>query len=135
MKFGHRLHGKITAYDDKGRGTFELGSQDAPTTREITNAEGETTGKYVMGKGTVAIPFSAVGDDIEATFLKRDSGVKVAKIETINTPGPDRVTAPCPHAGVCGGCLWQHLDYSAQLRLKKEMINRAFEKAGHEERN
>lgn len=134
MKFGHRIQGKITGYDDKGRGIFDMGTTEGPTSVELKNDEGETTGKYMMGKGRVAIPFSAVGDDVEATFLKRDSGVKIAKIETINTPGPDRVKAPCPHAGVCGGCLWQHLDYNAQLRLKKGMINRAFEKAGHEER-
>jgi 23S rRNA (uracil-5-)-methyltransferase RumA len=134
MKFGHRIQGKITDYDDKGRGIFDMGTAAGPTSVELKNDEGETTGKYMMGKGRVAIPFSAVGDDVDATFIKRDSGVKIAKIETINTPGPDRVNAPCPHAGVCGGCLWQHLDYNAQLRLKKDMINRAFEKAGHEER-
>jgi tRNA/tmRNA/rRNA uracil-C5-methylase (TrmA/RlmC/RlmD family) len=120
MKFGHRIHGTVTGYDDKGRGTFEL--------------SGEKTEGYQLGKGTVAVPFSAVGDDLEATFLKRDSGVKIAKIETIATPGPDRVSAPCPHAGVCGGCLWQHLSYDAQLRTKREMINRALERAGHDER-
>ncbi|MEO5927932.1 MAG: 23S rRNA (uracil(1939)-C(5))-methyltransferase RlmD [Patescibacteria group bacterium] len=137
MKFGHRIHGEVTGYDEKGRGIFELGTPEgAPVARETSSSgsEGETKGSYNMGKGRVAIPFSAVGDDVDATFLKRDSGVKIAKIETINKPGPDRVKAPCPHAGVCGGCLWQHLDYNAQLRLKRDMINAAFEKAGHEER-
>lgn len=120
MRFGHRLHGTITDYDQKGRGTFTL-----------TGEEGTT---YAMGKGTVAIPFTAQGDQVVATFIKRDSGVKIAKIEEITQPSPDRVAAPCPHAGSCGGCLWQHLDYTAQLRLKLQMINAAFEAAGHTER-
>jgi len=120
MKFGHRIHGTVEGYDEKGRGIFEL--------------SGEKKEGYQLGKGTVAIPFSTVGDELEATFLKRDRGVKIAKIETITKPGPDRVKPPCPHAGVCGGCLWQHMEYAAQLRLKRDMINRAFEKAGHEER-
>lgn len=123
MKFGHRINGVIENYDDKGRGIFDL-----------HESSDETKSRYNLGKGRIAIPFSAVGDDVEATFLKRDSGVKIAKIETIKTPGPDRVKAPCPHAGVCGGCLWQHLAYPAQLRLKQDMINRALEKAGHDER-
>ncbi|MFZ2803755.1 MAG: 23S rRNA (uracil(1939)-C(5))-methyltransferase RlmD [Patescibacteria group bacterium] len=114
MKFGHRITGTVRAYDDKGRGTFEIENQDKTTS-------------------TVVIPFSAVGDELAATFIKRDSGVKVARIEEIKTPGPDRVAAPCPHAGVCGGCLWQHLGYDAQLKLKLGMINSAFEKAGHDE--
>jgi tRNA/tmRNA/rRNA uracil-C5-methylase (TrmA/RlmC/RlmD family) len=120
MKSGHRINGKVTGYDDKGRGIFDLPR--------------ERGGTYDLGKGTIAVPFSSEGDEIVATFVKRDRGIKVAKLETIISPGPDRVTAPCPHAGTCGGCLWQHISYHAQLRLKLEMINRAFENAGHEER-
>jgi tRNA/tmRNA/rRNA uracil-C5-methylase (TrmA/RlmC/RlmD family) len=115
MKFGHRITGKIETYDDKGRGSFEISNQD-------------------NSKSAVAVPFTAIGDEVAATFIKREYHTKVARIETIITPGPDRVAAPCPHAGVCGGCLWQHLDYAAQLKIKLGMINAAFEKAGHEER-
>ncbi len=120
MKFGHRVHGKIEGYDERGRGIFQL------TGRKI---EG-----YQEGSGTVAIPFTAKDDEVTAVFLKRDRGVKVAKLETLDVAGPDRVKAPCPHAGVCGGCLWQHLDYKTQTHLKRGMINSAFEKAEHPER-
>lgn len=106
MKFGDPIHGKITDLDQKGRGTFD---------------------KYV-------IPFTAPGDEVEATFIKRDSGTRIGKLSKVVSPAPDRVETPCPHAGVCGGCLWQHLSYDAQLRLKLEMLNRALEKSGHEER-
>lgn len=101
------LNGKISRYDAKGRGVFEI--------------EGKIA----------AIPFTASGDEIRATLIRREHGVRVAKLTEIVTPGPDRVQAPCPHAGICGGCLWQHLSYDAQLKLKCEMVNRAFERAGH----
>lgn len=120
MRFGHRIHGTVSGYDEKGRGTFRL--------------SGEEGVAYAMGKGMVAVPFTAEGDDIVATFVKRDQGIKIAKLEEIKKPGADRVAAPCPHAGVCGGCLWQHVGYDAQLRLKQRMINAAFERAGHDER-
>ncbi len=120
MKFGHRVIGKVERYDEKGRGVFEL--------------EGVKRGGYQEGAGTVAIPFTAVGDEVEAIFIKRDRGIKMAKLEKLVSPGADRTAAPCPHAGTCGGCLWQHLKYEAQLELKQKTINKAFELAGHEER-
>lgn len=117
MKFGDQLQGQITSIDDKGRGVFVYPLPQTP---------GETR--------TVAVPFSAPGDEIEATFVKRDQGTWIGKLETVTKPAPIRQPAPCPHAGVCGGCLWQHLDYSAQLDLKRTQINQAFERAGHTER-
>ncbi|MBP9868972.1 23S rRNA (uracil(1939)-C(5))-methyltransferase RlmD [Patescibacteria group bacterium] len=115
MKFGHKITGKVERYDSKGRGQFT-----------ISNHEGTTS--------NVAVPFSAIGDELTATFIKRDSGFKIARLEEVQAPGPSRVEAPCPHAGVCGGCLWQHLGYDAQVDLKKSMVNAAFEQAGHVER-
>jgi 23S rRNA (uracil1939-C5)-methyltransferase len=37
--------------------------------------------------------------------------------------GPDRVTPPCPLADRCGGCNWQHVDASAQARLKAGIVD------------
>ncbi|MCC7357419.1 23S rRNA (uracil(1939)-C(5))-methyltransferase RlmD [Candidatus Uhrbacteria bacterium] len=129
MRFGHRLHGKIEGYDDKGRGFMTLDAAAAPKPHREYDGPG-----YMMGSGKVVIPFTAKGDEVTAVFQKRDHGTKVAKIESVNVESPDRTEAPCPHAGTCGGCLWQHLKYDAQLILKRDMINRAFEGAGHKER-
>ncbi|MBP7133627.1 23S rRNA (uracil(1939)-C(5))-methyltransferase RlmD [Patescibacteria group bacterium] len=113
MKFGDRLRGTITEIDEKGRGVFiyEL-PHDATDTRRVL------------------IPFTAIGDEIEATFVKRDQGQWIGRLEQIITPAADRIKAPCPHVGVCGGCLWQHLSYEAQCALKHERITRSFAKAG-----
>lgn len=116
MKFGDLIHGTITDVDDKGRGLIP-----PPEDRRG------------LGGGT-AIPFTSPGDEVDATFQKRDKGLKIARLSKVTTPSPDRIDAPCPHAGTCGGCLWQHMEYGAQVKLKLQMINRAFEGAGHEER-
>lgn len=121
MKFGHRVSGTVQAYDEKGRGTFELEGR-------------KVEGGYQEGSGQIVVPFTAVGDTVTATFVKRDHGTKVARLESVDTPSPDRTATRCAHAGRCGGCLWQHLSYEAQLGLKRDFVNRAFAGAGHEER-
>ncbi len=117
MKFGDVLEGIVTDVDEKGRGLFF---------HPLPQTPGEVR--------TVVVPFTAPGDNIQATFAKRDRGQWIGKLNHINSSSADRVSTPCPHAGVGGGCLWQHLDYNAQRALKQTMINRAFEKAGHMER-
>ena len=53
------------------------------------------------------------GDRVRArvTKVKRRYGDAVT-VETLEK-GPDRVEAPCPHFGACGGCRWQDLAYEA----------------------
>lgn len=41
-----------------------------------------------------------------------------------------RIEAPCPYFGVCGGCALQDLAYSDQLTLKQQRLRRAFAALG-----
>jgi tRNA/tmRNA/rRNA uracil-C5-methylase (TrmA/RlmC/RlmD family) len=44
---------------------------------------------------------------------------------------PDRVPAPCPHAGGrCGGCDWQHATGSVQRRLKAAVVREQLARLG-----
>lgn len=40
----------------------------------------------------------------------------------------DRVTPFCDYFGICGGCKWQHLNYSAQLKYKQKQVNDAMQR-------
>src|SRR5690606_30570104 len=53
-----------------------------------------------------------------------------AKPTRIITPSPHRVEAFCQHFGVCGGCKWQHMDYSAQLQFKQKAVFDALTRIG-----
>lgn len=50
----------------------------------------------------------------------------------IHTPSPERVEAPCPHAGPgrCGGCDWQHASAAAQRMMKADVVREAFRRIG-----
>ncbi len=38
-------------------------------------------------------------------------------------PSPHRITPPCLYVGECGGCHFQHIEYSHQLQLKAEIVH------------
>jgi 23S rRNA (uracil1939-C5)-methyltransferase len=42
----------------------------------------------------------------------------------------ERVEPPCRYAGRCGGCDWLHIEYSAQLRHKLELLRDALSRVG-----
>ena len=62
------------------------------------------------------------GDRVMARIqrVKRRHGEAIA-YERLSG-GPDRVDAPCPHFGTCGGCRWQDLRYERQLEHKQQQV-------------
>jgi 23S rRNA (uracil1939-C5)-methyltransferase len=76
-----------------------------------------------QGRGkTVFLPFVIPGERVEATIAESRSGFARACLNAILTPSADRVVPQCPYFGSCGGCQYQHIDYSAQLRFKPEIL-------------
>ncbi|MFP4474066.1 MAG: 23S rRNA (uracil(1939)-C(5))-methyltransferase RlmD [Desulfatibacillaceae bacterium] len=59
------------------------------------------------------------GDRVLARVYKKKKTWAMARTLEVLRPSPDRVEPPCPYAGYCGGCKWQHLEYSRQLEYKR----------------
>jgi len=78
--------------------------------------------------GTVAVPYVIPGETVEAKKLRR----RQSELSRILEASPHRVEPSCRHFGRCGGCVWQHIDYSHQLRLKQDCIARLWNEAGVE---
>ncbi|HNX53404.1 MAG TPA: 23S rRNA (uracil(1939)-C(5))-methyltransferase RlmD, partial [Pontiellaceae bacterium] len=73
---------------------------------------------------------AAVGDTVRAEIYKTKKRYLVASLKEI-LKFSDRRTAPrCKYFGLCGGCKWQHLDYSEQLRVKRKQVLDALEHLG-----
>ncbi len=52
------------------------------------------------------------------------------RVTRVIEAAPERVAAPCPVFGVCGGCQLQHMDYAAQLAWKTERMRSLLAEAG-----
>ncbi|MBN2810047.1 MAG: class I SAM-dependent RNA methyltransferase [Deltaproteobacteria bacterium] len=78
----------------------------------------------------VFVPQTAVGDEVLIRVEKEKKRYLLGSLAEIIKPGPDRRQEPCPHYAECGGCDLLHLPYSAQLALKKEMLNQVLTGVG-----
>lgn len=58
------------------------------------------------------------GETVMAQLLSSRGKFDELKVVTIENPSADRVTPPCQHAAVCGGCSLQHLREDAQIAFK-----------------
>ncbi len=93
--------------------------------------ESMTLGPYGVGHlegKTVMVPNTAPQDLIEAEIIAERPAYARARVGQVVRPAPVRRTPPCPFLPRCGGCDWQHLDYSAQLQIKGELLAREFER-------
>lgn len=70
------------------------------------------------------------GDRVRARIGKVRRKFAQARVIEVLENGPDRIVAPCPFHGGCGGCAWQALDYDAQLRTKQEHVEDALSRIG-----
>ncbi|MDY6348224.1 MAG: 23S rRNA (uracil(1939)-C(5))-methyltransferase RlmD [Bacteroidales bacterium] len=91
-------------------------------------AEGKAVGK-VDGL-TVFVPYAVPGDIVDVEVYKRKRGYADCNLLKIKRPSPDRVAAPCPHFGSCGGCKWQMLSYEKQLEYKQRQVEDNFRHLG-----
>jgi 23S rRNA (uracil1939-C5)-methyltransferase len=83
-------------------------------------------GQIVLVSG--AVP----GEQVTARIERVGKGVAYAETVTVDEPSPDRrdpVADP-----LCGGCVYSHIAYERQLRLKSLVIDDAFARIGHLER-
>ncbi len=66
-------------------------------------------------------------EEVEITKC-RGKGFRCGELTQVLRPSALRRVPFCPHANQCGGCPWQHITYSGQLRFKKEILETALQK-------
>ena len=89
---------------------------------------GEGVGRY--GEFVVFVPFVLVGEEVEVEVTEVKKRFGRARLVRVVQAAPQRVTPACRYFGDCGGCQYQHIDYAAQLALKRKQIADLFERVG-----
>ncbi|MDE7361222.1 MAG: 23S rRNA (uracil(1939)-C(5))-methyltransferase RlmD [Oscillospiraceae bacterium] len=97
---------------------------------EITALTSEGSGIGRADGMAVFVPFTAVGDVISCRVVKVLKSYAYGRVERIITPSPDRVDNDCPAFGKCGGCVYRHITYPAELAAKEQIVRDAFERLG-----
>ena len=78
----------------------------------------------------VFVPGGLPGDRVRVRLAQVRSRFGRGVIESIEQASPQRVDAPCPYFGRCGGCRLQHVAYDAQLAFKAKQVADALERLG-----
>src|SRR5579863_10084185 len=78
----------------------------------------------------VFTPFVLPGETIEAERVASRQHVQRSRLLRIIESSPHRVEPPCPVFGRCGGCQYQHANYDAQLRLKRQILAETLRRVG-----
>lgn len=76
------------------------------------------------------VPFAAEGDLCDVKITKSRSSYAEGTIVRLTEAAPIRVQPVCEHFGTCGGCKWQHIPYTEQLRFKQQQVMDALTRIG-----
>ena len=79
---------------------------------------------------TVFVPYVLPGEQVRASVRTRKKRLIQANLLEVQKSSPVRVVAKCPHFGVCGGCHYQHIEVTEQVRLKKEILRETLSRLG-----
>lgn len=108
-----------------------MSEPDQETVHEVTIERlavgGEGVGHLANGK-VVFVPHSAPGDELSVRLVEEKERFSRGEIVTMRRAASSRVEPICPVADRCGGCQWQHIDYTTQLHAKEQLVDHAFAK-------
>lgn len=76
----------------------------------------------------VFVPYAAVGDKLVVKILKVKKDYAFAKIERILEKSIHRIDVDCDCYYKCGGCVFRHISYDEELRIKSKFIKDSLSK-------
>ncbi len=78
----------------------------------------------------VFVPMTTVGDAAEVQIVKVQKRYAFGIVTDLQEASVDRTEPDCPVYRRCGGCVFRHLRYEAELRCKERAVEDAFVRIG-----
>lgn len=71
------------------------------------------------------------GEKVSAVYVEKRGKFDELKTVEVIEASDERVTPPCAHAEICGGCSLQHMATDAQIKFKEDTLRQHFEHFGN----
>jgi tRNA/tmRNA/rRNA uracil-C5-methylase (TrmA/RlmC/RlmD family) len=92
-----------------------------------------TVGRFVPGghalafanNRTLFVRHGITGERVRVQITESTRKMARGDVIEVVTPSEFRVPPPCPYAGTCGGCDFQHITLAEQRRIKSEVLGDA----------
>ncbi len=79
----------------------------------------------------VFVPWCVPGDVVDLQIKRKKHSYAEAEVIRFRKYSDVRAVPMCQHFGVCGGCKWQNLPYSEQLKMKQKQVYDQLTRIGH----
>ena len=79
---------------------------------------------------TVFVPCTVGGDVVKARITRVKKSFAEAEVVEIIEKSQNRAETDCAHFPICGGCQLRHMNYTAQLDCKRQIVENAIRRIG-----
>ena len=88
----------------------------------ITDIAAEGKALARVNDMVVFVPWAVPGDIVALQVISKKHSFCEARIAPFIEKSPLRIEPRCEHFGICGGCKWQNLPYSEQIKAKQKQV-------------
>jgi 23S rRNA (uracil1939-C5)-methyltransferase len=78
----------------------------------------------------VFVPLTIDGERVDIQLTEERRSLNRAIVTKVLEPSAHRCHPPCRYFGACGGCDYQHITYSHQLKIKQKQVEQAVRRIG-----
>ncbi|AFL76134.1 23S rRNA (uracil(1939)-C(5))-methyltransferase RlmD [Thiocystis violascens] len=101
-----------------------------PVEADIESLTHEGRGLAHIDGKAVFVDGALAGERVRFRYTRLQRRFDEGTVVEVLRAAPERVEPKCPHFGVCGGCSLQHMDTTAQIRMKQASLADVFARIG-----